>query len=655
MGEFMKKVYNYIKYGLLLTVALCAFVFVGGIKAGASVSDLSVSIEFDSSYLYEYNGNYYFSGDENNSDVTAKYVIKNLSSDTVKLSAVRIVETLSGEEESLYGNTVYEELMTIAPGAKLELSGNLFFFDDSDDFVFQYDVYVVYTQEDEFGIPLPYGEDDFQSILSDTDMGMMYITKENMSFDAEYSFSQSGENIYIGDSVIFNVKLILNGNVPVKNVKMYDSVYGLIGQTDIIQPNETVELTAEIAVRSSTQSYLYIEYTTVDGSRVDKKVDFTSATVDIEVSKHNYNLAMEIQCDNIYISKNQLVEIKFVVTNVGSGTINDITVIDEEGNTVFTILTLGKNEICEENVTLKFSPGNTYVYTCISPLTTETQAEISFLSLPGLNLSYSFDKDVADYRYLDTVTVIYTIENKGSVIAKDIVISDGGQIYTLGTIDEGEKRTFVMTFTLTNEETVFKPVLTGSYDDGSPIEENGIETTIYVELPESYVDVDFSYEISPEIVHEGDTVTITYILKNTGTGALTSYSVLIVEKNMVIASEGVLQPGESKSFSTSLIMNYSQTVTFKVSGKYGDNGSVYEKNLPVKIDVVPSETLSPTPTEPTPTPSASVSGSKTDPSDDDDNNFKVALMLIFAIGIVSIIMIVVTAIVVLKKTLGKKR
>lgn len=650
----MKKICNYIKYGLLLCVALCAFVFVSGITARATESDLSVSITFDSPYLYEYNGNYYFSGDENSSDVTAKYVIKNLSSDTVKLSAVRIVETLSGEEESLYGNTVYDEMMTIAPGAQLELSGNLFFFDDSDDFVFQYDVYVVYTQEDEFGISLSYDENDFQSILSDTDIGMMYITKEKIDFDAEYSFSQSGENVYVGDTAVLGVKLTLNGNVPVKNVKIYDSVYGLIGQTELIQQNETAELTAEIAVRSSTQSYLYIEYTTVDGSRVDKKVEFTSATVDIEVSKHSYNLVMEIQCDNIYISKNQSVEIKFVVTNVGSGTINDITVIDEDGNTVFTILTLGKNEICEESVTLKFSPGNTYVYSCISPLTTETQAEISFLSLPGLNLSYSFDKDIADYRYLDKVVVTYTVENKGSVMAKDIVISDCGQIYTLGTINEGQKRTFVMTFTLTSEETAFKPVLTGSYDDGSPIEESGIETTVYVELPASYVDIDFSYEISPEIVHEGDTVTITYTLKNTGTGALTSYSVLIVEKNMVVASEGVLQPGESKSFSMNLVMDYSQTVTFKVSGKYGDDGSVYEKNTPVKIDVVPSETLSPTPTEPTPTPSASVNGGNVEPSDDDDN-FKIALMLIFAIGIVSIIMIVVTAVVVLKKTLGKKR
>lgn len=650
----MKKICNYIKYGLLLCVALCAFVFVSGITARATESDLSVSITFDSPYLYEYNGNYYFSGDENSSDVTAKYVIKNLSSNTVKLSAVRIVETLSGEEESLYGNTVYDEMMTIAPGAQLELSGNLFFFDDSDDFVFQYDVYVVYTQEDEFGISLPYDENDFQSILSDTDIGMMYITKEKIDFEAEYSFSQSDENIYVGDTAVLGVKLTLNGNVPVKNIKMYDSVYGLIGRTELIQQNETTELTAEIAVRSSTQSYLYIEYTTVDGSRVDKKVEFTSATVDIEVSKHSYNLVMEIQCDNIYISKNQSVEIKFVVTNVGSGTINDITVIDEDGNTVFTILTLGKNEICEESVTLKFSPGNTYVYSCISPLTTETQAEISFLSLPGLNLSYSFDKDIADYRYLDTVVVTYTVENKGSVMAKDIVISDGGQIYTLGTIDEGQKRTFVMTFTLTSEETTFKPVLTGSYDDGSPIEESGIETTVYVELPASYVDIDFSYEITPEIVHEGDTVTITYTLKNTGTGALTSYSVLIVEKNMVVASEGVLQPGESKSFSMNLVMDYSQTVTFKVSGKYGDDGSVYEKNTPVKIDVVPSETLSPTPTEPTPTPSASVNGGNVEPSDDDDN-FKIALMLIFAIGIVSIIMIVVTAVVVLKKTLGKKR
>lgn len=651
----MKKYIDLIKYGAMLVFAVFLFTFAANGTAKASGEPLSVKVDFDTPYLYEYSGNYYFSGNDDSRDITVKYTIKNISSETVKLSAVRIVETLSGNTDSFYGNTVYDDKITLAPGGEIELKGNLFSFDESDDFVFQYDVCVAYTHEDEFGIDLPYNDDDFQSILSDGDTGIVYITKEKIKFDIDYSYSNEngGESIYQGDSVLISAELRSDCNVPVKNVKLYDSFYGYIGEVSIIQPNETVILNVDVTVRASTQSSPYLMYTSFDNKHIDERLDFQT-TIDIEVSKHSYNIGFEIQCENIYITKNQQVDVKFVVTNLGSGVIEDISIVDEEGNIVFTILSLGSGDICEETLTLKFSPNNTYKYTCISPLVTEVSAEISFLSLPGLNLSYTFDKEISQYKYFDTVRVTYTIENKGSVDAKELVLRDGEREYSIGLLEKGEKRTVELEFTLTREENVFKPVLTGVYDDdnSSEIEEEGIETTIYVELPASYADIEFSIQSIPNVIYSGDVITVVYTLKNIGTGPLTSYSVLIVQKNMIVASEGVLNPGETKNFSATFLVDESQNFTFRVSGKHGENGDIYESDSLVQVDVVQPDLL------PTPTPSQSGNATPTvkpaTPSDNSDDGFQFMLMLIFAIGIVSVVMIVITLFVILKKVVGKK-
>lgn len=642
----MKKYFNYIKYGILLVFALILFTFAANGMAKAAGGALSVNVKFDSPYIYKYNDSSYLS--QSGKNVTVKYVIKNSSSDVIKLSAIRIVETLGGSEDNLYGEKIYDEnVTTIAPGATLELEGKNFSFDNSEDFVFQYDVRVAYAHQDEFGMDLPYTDDDFQSILADNDNGIVYITRELVSVDAEYNCFQSNDNIYPGDSVMLSVKLTSNGNVPLKNVKVYDSEHGLIGEIAVIQPGETKELSTDMIVRSSAQSYPYISYSSLDGTS-DGTVKFESSVISIVVSKHDYRLALEIQCEDMYISKNQSVEVKFITTNLGSGVIEDISIVGEDGNTVFTISSLDSGEIYEKSVTLNFSPNITYTYSCISPLTTEVHAMITLLSLPGLSLSYTFDKDIIQYKYFDIVTVSYTIENKGSVDAKDLVISDGAQVYSVGVLEKGEKRTVTMTFTLTSEETVFKPMLTGMYDDGTPIEENGIGTTVYVETPADYADIEFSAEVSPNPLYAGGVATVTYTLKNNGTGSLTSYSVLIVEKNMVIASEGVLQAGQSKTFSTVIIINDSQSLTFRVSGKNGEDGTVYEKDSSVRIEVIPEETINPTPTQSgsaVPTPM---------PSDNENGGFKLVLVIIFAIGIVSILMIIITLAIVLRKYLGKK-
>lgn len=633
-------------------------------RVGAYGDALSVGIDFDDSGIYEYNGNYYLSSASKNGSAM-KYVIKNDSSEAVKISAISISETLSGLSYN-YGNTLYEQNYTIPAGGSIEILGKLFGFDDSDEFVFQYDVKVAYTKYDDFGMELPYEDSDLESIVSSAGDSIVYITKEDINIDASYDSYQSGDDILQGDTVTLSLVLTSNANVPVRGIVVYDSVYGYLGEVEELLPGDTIEVTADIVVSKSTLSYAYITYQSNDHAQTQQQIDFSSAKVNIVVASRDYRLSLELRCENMYISKNQRVEITFVVTNLGSGDIDNITVLDPDGDEVFSIPYLSGGEIYETGMTLSFSPNIIYEFSCISPKTTKATTAIEFLSLPGVTLSYTFDKDVLQYKYLDVVTVTYKIENKGSVDAVNLILKDGGQTVTVGKVAKGKTVLVTLKFTLAMEETVISPELTGNFsdEDKTPIEEESIATSIYVEVPEKFAEIEAVYVVVPEVILNGQTATVSYTLKNIGSAPLTSYNVVIVEKNMVIASEGVLNPMASKTFTTDIVCNSSVTYTFKISGKHGDEGELYEKEFIVDIITsAPVVTLPPdgatlTPTvTPSPTPSASAGASATPGNGDDfsDNNEQLTYVLVFTVGVVSCVILLLTIAVLLYKILRKKQ
>ena len=660
----MKHIINVMKgtiISLLLAMAMCAL-FVGA--AGAEGESVSVSISFDSSSIYEYNGNYFLSKAAQ-SGSAMKYIITNDSSEDIKLSAISISETLSGLSYN-YGNTLYEQSYTIEAGGSIEVLGKLFSYDDSDEFVFQYDIKVVYTKTDEFGEELPYTDADFESIVSDSGDSIVYITSENISIDVSYDSYQSSDSIYQGDTVTLSLTLTSNSNVPVRGIVVYDSFYGFVGELEELLPGDTIEVTADVVVNKSTISYSYITYQSNDYTQTQQQIDFTSEKVNIAVTSHDYRLSLELRCENMYISKNQRVDITFIVTNLGSGDIDNVSILDNDGGEVFSISHLVGGEIYEKVLTLSFSPNVVYEFSCISPKTTVTTTAIEFLSLPGITLSYTLDKSVLDYGYLDMVTVTYTIENKGSVDAVNLILKDGAQSVVVGKVAAGQSVTATLTFNLVTEETQIHPTLTGNFsdEDKTAIEEEGIVTSVYVEVPEKYAEINAEYAIVPEVILNGQTATVMYTLTNIGSAPLTSYSVIIVEKNMVIASEGVLNPLESKMFTIDIVCNSSVTYTFKISGKHGDAGQLYEKKFEVDIITsapvvtLPPEDQTQTPSvTPTPTPSATVKPTATPAGGEDirDYNEQLTYVLVFTVGVASIVILLITIIVLLFKVLRRRQ
>lgn len=653
MVIIMKKIILKYKFTALilfmfaLLVPLCAV-----LPGNAATEDFDVTVKYDPSVIYEYNGGLYLSS-STSKNASMRYTITNNMFETVRFSAVRITETLCGESNH-YGNTTYDTgIITILPGGSYELEGDSLEFDSATDFVFQYNIFAVYYSEDEYGNQKEYTESDFVQILENDEF--MYITRESISLDATYDYWMMQENIYAGDMVTVEFSITSSSNVPVRNVMVYDTVYGYIGKIDEIAPGETKDILSEITVNESTSSYVHITYITdpsLDGSQTPFKKDFPENSINIDVTYHSYFLGMEVKCNDEYIGKGQTVNLEFIVTNVGSGRIENIVVLNEANVKLFTIDALEPGDIYTQTIETICNPNTTYKFNCISPQTEAVEAQISFSSLPGIILSYKLDKAVDEYKYRDMVIVVYTVTNNGSIDAKNLILTDSGinQTWDIGELAKGEQKSITFTYEISTAHTRFEPELSGDYVDyaGEQINEICEPTEITVELPEKFADIDITYTHTPEIIYAGDSVNFSFELLNKGDCALMTYSVLIVEENMIIASEGKLDAGESKIFNAMILCNENRKFTVKVEGRNQNTGTVYSKSYRVSVEVLPRVIVTPTPgpsgdVEPTPTPKG---------GNIQENNKTMFTVVMICAGI-ALIMLIITG-VVLGKGVAKK-
>ena len=646
-GSLKVKKINF-KYTLII-LAVFAFALIGAFcavpSAQAEPEDFTVELKYDTSAIYEYNGNLYLSSTVTHG-AAVKYVISNNTSDTVRFSAVRVTETLFGASYS-YGNTTYDtEVIAIAPGESYEVQGEMFTFDEATDFVFQYNIFVVYYSEDEFGEQAEYSDADFVSIL-ETD-GIMYLTRETIALDVSYDYWMMQENIYVGDTVTVDFTATSSSNVPMRNIMVYDTVYGYIGQIDEINPGETKSFTAQITVTQSTVSSVYLTYTSLDGSQTLSRLNFEDKIIEINVTYHNYFLGMEIKCSEEYIGKGQTVTLEFIVTNVGSGRIENIAVLDDTNATLFTIPSLEPGEIYSETKEEVCNPGTTYKFRCISPQTEAVDAEISFSALPGVSLSYKLDKDADEYKYGDTIVIVYTITNNGSIPAENIILTDNGikETWIIGTLDMGEQKSITYTYEITGAETVFSPNISGNYVDydGETINETARSTHIEVELPDKYADIEMTFTHSPETIYVGDTVNFSFTFTNNGESPLMTYSVLVVEENMIIASEGKLDAGETRTFNALILCGENRRITVRIDGRNQNTGEQYTKDFKVNVEALPKIIVTPTPgpTEDVPSPSPTEPPHQTI----DDNGLM--LILVLVVGGIALVLVIITVIVLVK-------
>lgn len=224
-------------------------------------------------------------------------------------------------------------------------------------------------------------------------------------------------------------------------------------------------------------------------------------------------------------------------------------------------------------------------------------------------------------------------------------------MWNIGTIDIGEEKIIKYSYIITTEQTRIQPDITGNYANSTEdkIEKSALPKVITVRMPDKFVDIELRANL-PEKIYAGTDIVFSIVVVNNGTAALRSYTLTLIEKNMVIASEGKLGPTESKSFNSGMKCTTEKEITIKLTGKNDDTGDVYEKTFTIPIEVLDNpDVVTPTPdSSPTVTPPIKTNG----PSDD-DNVLNWSMILVLAVGIVAVILLVITIVFLIKSIVKK--
>lgn len=626
---------------MLLSIA-AMFAFMPTAKA--EEYDFSVTAKCDSDYVYTYKGDWYVSSGSSGK-IKINYTLRNNSDKTVRFSAIKVEETILDDygQYKYGGNTFDSGMISIAPGEDYNISGSAFVCSGSSGYTFLYDILAVPYEADEYGIALPFTSSDYVSIIDGGDV--LFISSERISLNIDYDYRAYRDNIYLNDRITVTATVSSLCNIPLQNVEIYDSVYGLLGSISSIRPGESIRIDKDVNVTGSGKSYPYIEYSVINRDKRES-ISFEDKAFEIKITDFTYELSVDIEPETWYISDGDEVTFDFTVSNIGSGLVENIVIFDIENQPIIEIPAIASGAFYECQRTFACSPGIDYVFRCISPLTEDQENHIELLLVPDVSVSCTLNKKPSEYSFQDKVEVTYTVRNNGSVDAYSLVLIDVGtnQTWEVGALPSGMTRTASFTVTLLNEKTVFSPMLTGIYDDETetPINESASPIVVEVELPSKYVELQFSSTLSRQIINEGDDVLFTFNISNIGNATFKSYTVRLVELNEIIACEGALEPSSKAVFTKTLTMHAGQTVTVSFAGVNADTGKNVAFEYP--LDIVVHELIDkPTPT---PVPSSTVLPTK-DPSETptviDDKKVTSEIIRFFiylVIGIVALIVIV---------------
>lgn len=641
----MNKITSKIKLLALFTVVLVLAVFTVLFQGNAQADDvkLNVKIKYDNTVIYEVDKTTYIAN-SNQGRFKMNYVIKNVTKKTLRIRAVKISETLYDGTYSDADMVYSDSIVTLSAGEEYELGGSEFKYASSDEYLFSYNVYAVILDEEDPS--MSFTEDDYVQVAS----AQIPIIQEKVAFNIDYEYYTTQGIVYPDDRITFLFTIESLSNVPINNIKVYDSRYGLLGEIKELRPRESKNVSFDVTVTESSKSYPHIEYQkpNVPDKIVEEK--YEDKVIDIEVVNYNYSLNMEITSDVKYINKNQSVEVTFTIVNKGTCALENISVLDENNVTVFNVDRIEASDSYSSTVTMVFNPDKEYIYTCVSPLTESVTAGISFISHPSIEFNFKLDRLPEDYAYGDTIEVEYVISNKGSQRADNIIMTDlgTGEKWNIGSIDVGEEKIIKYSLVITKEETVFEPSLTGNYanEEKDEISKKLLPKVVTVKMPDRFVDIELLVQFSPKIIKDGDSVLMNVDVKNIGNGDLRSYTLTFIEKNMVIASEGKLEAGASKAFDTNFICELEQKITIKLVGKNSDTGTAYEKTFEVPIVVLPNDDPPVPPETPSITPPDKTPGNTDTPGHQGDDDKP--LILLFALGIFAAVLLIVTLFLLIK-------
>ncbi len=356
----------------------------------------------------------------------------------------------------------------------------------------------------------------------------------------------------VGDTVTYDYVVTNTGGVPLSDVTLDDDVLGPITlAATMLAPGESTTGTADYVVAESDLPGPIVNVATASGTDPAGAVltDEDTATVDlaaIEVVKTSDAVAAEIGDTITYT---------YVVTNLGSVTLTDVTVVDDVlGAITLAATTLAPGESTTGTATYVVTeddlPGpivNVAVATGTAPDGSEVSDEddetVAISGQPGIEVVKVADPQIAQVG--ETVTYSYTVTNTGAVTLTAVTVDDdvlGPITLAATTLSPGQSTTGTATYTVTQADLpgpiVNVAVATGTDPTGAVVTDEDDESVGIAGLEI----VKTSDAVEAEV---GDTITYTYTVTNVGSVTLSNITVVDDVLGPITLAATTLAPGES--------------------------------------------------------------------------------------------------------------
>lgn len=265
--------------------------------------------------------------------------------------------------------------------------------------------------------------------------------------------------------VFFGGKVTLSSGVLAKDVKVYDSVNGLLENLGDLKEGASKRFHKDISLPAgSINSYIIIEYTdALTGETVRSELPTVKVTGKVIDSPIETKLALTATPAKTYIETAEKMDITFDFQNNTDYEVITafIYLLDDEGKAsaepIIDIGTVAVGATTSVTESMNIEPDTQYsfaIYAYVADSTTpfKTTAELTISSVPpSLDIQRSIETDKLPF-YTDA-TITYTAKNVSDYELTDVVITDGilGEIYTADSIAVGEEFTFTATGKFTND------------------------------------------------------------------------------------------------------------------------------------------------------------------------------------------------------------
>lgn len=329
----------------------------------------------------------------------------------------------------------------------------------------------------------------------------------------EFAVAADPELIISGEEVEFSYVVSNSGNVTLTDVVIDSELFGFI-------PGEPLELNPDESVTFTRQMNLALTTTEVATVTAQHPLDHITATASIIVNVIDPAIQINKTATPAVVLSGETVTYTYHVTNSGNVTLTAISVVDDQLGPVGTPFALapgaGVTQIMTDTIT--GSVTNEATATGQHPLGTVQASDSATVTVisPQIQLRKTADPTVVLSG--ETVTYSYRVTNSGDVTLAQITIQDDqlGQVGAPFALAPGSTLTRTMAVPITSNTTNVATA-TGHHPAGGSVQASDTASVTVIGPA-----IQLSKTVAPPVIVNGETVTYTFRITNSGNIVLTS-------------------------------------------------------------------------------------------------------------------------------------